>query len=415
MGQRKESGGWVIDSKIKVLMVISQFYPIIGGAEKQAELLAKTLCKKGIQVSIATGWWNFGTPHREIDSGIRIVRNFSCWRMFGIKGLRTLGVFFYAISLGIYLLTHRKEYDIIHVHQVLYPAFVSTFIGKGILKKPVLAKMGCSGLTSDIKNIKRLPLGSFQLKYLLKKLDSLVVVNREGGEEFQRLGYPPSRIEHIPNGVIFSAKRKTQRDETPAVITAVRLDRQKGIDILLKAWANIVGHEPEVKLFVLGKGPSETEFKQLSQSLGIVDSVVFTGEVKDVEEHLRNSDIFVLASRAEGMSNALLEAMSYGLVCIATSISGNVELIAEETRSEISAGEFLVTRNGILVNPEDVDALSKAILFLVRNPEAREALGRNARDTIKKNYCIDLIADRYIELYRHVLRGGKECAESVVS
>ena len=396
-------------------MIISQFDPIIGGAEKQAELLANALHKMGIQINIVTGWWNFGTPHKEIRDGIGIVRNFSCWGMFGIKRLRTLGVFFYAISLGVYLLMHRKEYDILHVHQVLYPAFITALIGKGILGKPVIAKMACSGLTSDIRNMRRFPLGSLQLKYLVKKLDSLVVVNREGVEEFQALGYPPSRIEHIPNGVTFSPDGTNRRHVTFAVITTVRLDRQKGIDILLKAWSDIVSREPKMKLFILGKGPFEAEFKQLSKSLGIVNSVVFTGEVKDVGEYLRKSDIFVLASRAEGMSNALLEAMSQGLACIATKISGNVELFGVEESSHISAGEFAVTPNGILVNPEDVDALSKAALFLVRNPELRETLGKSARKSIKEHYCIDLIADKYIHLYHHVLRGGKECAESVAS
>ncbi len=403
MGQQKESEGRVIDSKIKVLMVISQFYPIIGGAEKQAELLAKTLCKKGIQVSIVTGWWNFGTPHRETDSGIRIVRNFSCWRMFGIKGLRTLGVFFYAISLGSYLLMHRKEYDIIHVHQVLYPAFVSTFIGKGILKKPVLAKMGCSGLTSDIKNLKRFPLGSLQLRYLVKRMDYLVTVNHEGMEEYQALGSPLGRIQYIPNGVAPSLDGKTHYDQVLFLITTVRLDKQKGIDILLKAWARLVTHENNLKLLILGDGPLESELKNMSQALGIGDSVQFIGEVIHVEEYLKKSDIFVLASRAEGMSNALLEAMGHGLTCIATNISGNAELMGMEDDSTIPKGDFIAAPNGLLIQPEDIEALTKAILFLVKNQKERENLGRNGRQYIQKNFSIDLVADKYITLYQQML------------
>jgi len=127
---------------MKVLMVISQFYPIIGGAERQAQLLAKTLIKEGIRVQVVTGWWNLKTRRREIIDGIRVFRNFSFWGMFGIKGLRLLGALTYMISLAIYLLLHRIEYDIIHVHQVLYPAFMSVFVGKGLLKKHVLAKTG---------------------------------------------------------------------------------------------------------------------------------------------------------------------------------------------------------------------------------------------------------------------------------
>ena len=384
-------------------MVISQFHPIIGGAEKQAKLVAQTLAKKGIDVSILTGWWKFGTPHKETIEGIKIVRNFSCWRMFGIQGIRTLGALVYIVSLGIYLLLHRREYDILHVHQVLYPAFVSAFVGKGVLEKPILVKMGCSGLTSDIKNIKRFPLGGFQLKYLLKKMDCLVTVNQEGIKEFLTLGYPLSRIQYIPNGVVPSYDGKSHYDQVLFVITTVRLDKQKGIDSLLKAWARVVTHENNLKLLILGHGPLESELKNMSQTLGIGDSVKFIGEVIHVEEYLKKSDIFVLASRAEGMSNALLEAMNHGLTCIATNISGNAELMGMGDDTKIPKGDFIAVPNGLLIQPEDIEGLTKAILFLVKNQKARENLGRNAHQYIRKNFSIDLVADKYITLYQRIL------------
>jgi glycosyltransferase involved in cell wall biosynthesis len=400
---------------MKVLMVISQFYPIIGGAERQAQFLAQKLIEKGLEVKVVTGWRKLRTPRKEIIDGVKVFRNFCFWGLFGIKGIRFLGVFFYALSLGIYLLMRRKEYDIIHVHQVLYPAFVSTLIGKGILKKPILAKMGCSGLTSDIRNLKHFPFGSLQLKYLIKKMDYLVTVNKEGREEFHALGYPLGRIRSIPNGVALPSGRKAEYDQVLFLITTVRLDKQKGIDILLKAWARVVTHENNLNLLIIGKGPHEREFKDLCQSLGISDSVKFMGEVIQVEEHLKQSDIFVLASRAEGMSNSLLEAMSYGLTCIATNISGNVELIAGKAQIEIHPGEFVVAQNGILVSPEDEEALSRAISFLVGDRKTRESLGKNAREYIKNNYSIELIADKYIELYCHLLQGDKKCAGFVAS
>jgi len=77
--------------KIKVLMVISQFHPIIGGAERQAQLLAHKLIEKGVQVKVVTGWWKWGTPRREKINEVPVIRNFCFWGMFGIKGLRPLG------------------------------------------------------------------------------------------------------------------------------------------------------------------------------------------------------------------------------------------------------------------------------------------------------------------------------------
>jgi glycosyltransferase involved in cell wall biosynthesis len=241
-------------------------------------------------------------------------------------------------------------------------------------------------------------------------MDYLVTVNEEGREEFHALGYPLERLKSIPNGVAFPSDGKVQYDRVFFGITTVRLDRQKGIDILLRAWTRVVNHKKSLNLFIIGKGPHEREFKDLCESLGISDSVKFLGEVIQVEEYLKKSDMFVLASRAEGMSNALLEAMSRGIPCIATNISGNVELIAEKTRIEIHPGEFVVAQNGILVNPEDVEALSRAIGFLVGDRKTRESLGKSARECVRNNYSIELIADKYIELYCHLLQRDKKCA-----
>jgi len=394
-------------------MVISQFYPIIGGAEKQAQLLARKLTEKGIQVEVVTGQWKLKTPRKEIIDGVRIFRNFSFWGVLGIKGLRPVAALIYMATLGIYLIVHRRKYDIVHVHQVLYPAFIAVLVGKSILKKLVLAKNACTGLTGDIKYIKRFPFGKLQLKYLMKHLDCLVAVNEEGILEFKSAGFPETKIQHIPNGVPPSLGRKIKSDEALYVISTVRLDRQKGIDVLLKAWSKVVAQEKTLKLLILGQGPLESELKKLAKSLEIIDYVNFVGLVNDPDEYLRKSDIFVLPSRAEGMSNALLEAMCIGLSCIATNISGNKELISENSKKPVLLGEFVIEKNGILINPDDVEGLSEAILYLIRNRIGREEIGNEGRLHIEKNYSIDLIADKYIALYQRMLKGNSKCVVSV--
>ena len=387
---------------MKILMVISQFHPIIGGAERQAQLLAQKLIEKGIQVHVVTGWWKRGTQRREIINGIQIFRNFSFWGMFGIKGLRPLGALTYMITLAIYLILHRAKYDIIHVHQVLYPAFISVLLGKEVLHKPVVVKNACSGLTSDIKQLRQFPFGNQQLKYLLKRLDCLVTVNVEGAYEFKTIGYPESQIISIPNGVVIPVESKGHYDHVMRVVTTARLDKQKGIDVLLRAWAKVERIEKTLKLVILGGGPQESELKRLSESLEVADSVEFKGMVHNVAEYLRTADLFILSSRAEGLSNALLEAMSYGIPCIATKVGGNTEMLGEEDK-EIRLGEYVIAKNGLLVNPDDVKGLSEAILYLLRHQEEREELGRRSRSFIKENYSIDLIADKYIALYQRML------------
>ena len=392
---------------MKVLMVISQFYPMIGGAEKQAQLLAKKLTEGGVIVDIVTGWWKFGTARKEKIDGIQIFRNFTCWGVFGLKrnrAIRMVGGLIYMMSLAAYLFFHRREYDIIHVHQSLYPAFLSILIGKKILKKPVLVKSASSGRTSDIEFLRRLPFGRFQLNYLLKETDYLVAVSKATGTDFKEIGYPESRIVYIPNGVEIPTKGKTLFGRVINALTTARLSEEKGVDVLLRALTIVVRQEKTLKLVVIGDGPLESELKRLAQSLGLVGSVDFMGMTRNVAQHLKSADIFVLPSRTEGLSNALLEAMSHGIPCVATNVGGNSELLGAGDEKIPSQG-YVIARNGLLVNPDDVRGLSEAILYVIRNQRKGEEMGRIGRKFIEENFSIDLVADKYIGLYQHMLEG----------
>lgn len=389
-------------------MVISQFSPIVGGAEKQAQLLSKTLIEKGINVSIATGWWVWGTHRREVIDGIHVFRNFAFWRMFGIPGLRTLGVLIYMVSLGIYLYVHRNAYDLIHVHQGLFPAFVVTLVGNRILNKGVVVKAASTGVTGDIYLWKQFPLGSLQLRYLLRKMECLVTVSKAGGDEYRAAGFPESRIRKIPNGVLIPEKGKESYTQGINVVTISRLSKEKGMDILLEAWTRVFKEIKGARLSIIGSGPLEGELKELSHSLGLDRSVFFIGTVDAVGKYLESSDLFVLPSRTEGVSNALLEAMSYGMPCIATEVGGTPEIFGVEDHRMIPWGTYWIARYGIMTRPEDAEGLSNAMLYLMRNERSRQEIGIRARAHVAENYSIDVIVGRYAELYRFLLGRKKE-------
>jgi glycosyltransferase involved in cell wall biosynthesis len=234
-------------------------------------------------------------------------------------------------------------------------------------------------------------------------MDCLVSNSKVGGDEFKEIGFPESKIVFIPNGVEIPKEKKILFEEAKLVMAVARLSLEKGIDVLLKAWAEVSALHPVLKLIIAGQGPLGSSLKELRQDLRLADSVEFVGSIPNLSEQWRNADLFVLPSRTEGLSNALLEAMSYGLPCIATNVGGNFELIAEDEQKKIMPGKFIIGRNGLLVNPDDVEGLSEAILYLIGNELERQEMGNRARLYIQENYSIDLIADKYIGLYQRMV------------
>ena len=384
----------------RILMVISQFYPMIGGAEQQCQRLSKELIRQGYEVKVVTGWWNRNVPQREIIDGISVFRNHTLWRMFGFhRGSSWV----YMLTLLLYLIRLCKQYDIIHIHQVLKPAFIGVLGGK-ILKKPTIAKTGSSGINSDVITLKSELFGNAMFKFIQRHLNILVAPSKQSADDFLAAGLDSDHIQFIPNGIEIPERNKKSYTlaHPPKLISVTRFLRVKGVDILLQAFGTV--HKGI--LHILGDGPLKQELQILADNLCIANQVIFHGRVSDVAERLPKADIFVLPSRAEGMSNALLEAMAAGLPCIATNVGGNIDLLAPEllkdNSTKIPLSKFFIGSAGILVNSEDAEGLAKAIEYILSDESLRKQLGETACKRVKLGYSIEAVAKRYIEIYNEL-------------
>jgi glycosyltransferase involved in cell wall biosynthesis len=397
----EREAAWWTDSarweaaEMRVLMVVRQFYPWVGGAEKLAQRLSEKLIEKGIDVKVVTGWWFLGTPREEVINNVLVFRNFTLWMMFGIKGLRKFGAYLYMVTLAWYLFKHRREYDLIHAQLINYHAFVAVLIGKW-LGKGVVVTNQTSGQFGDIRKMMEnqfIPGTSLMLPKI-RQSDYIVAVNQQCVQEMVDAGFPNERIVHIPNGVEVNGM-EPKRDYTLrrgiALTFVGRLHPQKGVDVLLRALRKVADVRPQVpwRLQILGDGDLRPQLEGLTRSLSLSEAVEFCGRVGNVSDYLAETDIFVLPSRAEGLPSALLEAMSQGLPCIATRIDGNADVIAH-------------AQNGLLVNPDDEEDLATAILQLVDDRALRMRLGRQARRTVEEEYSIDYLAERHVELYKRL-------------
>jgi glycosyltransferase involved in cell wall biosynthesis len=212
-------------------------------------------------------------------------------------------------------------------------------------------------------------------------------------------GLRPERILTIENGVDVSALEASLhlRDEsrrawglapeTPAVGVVGHLSPIKGHADFLQAAAQVAAADPRVRFFLVGDGPLRPSLEALAGALGMADRVVFTGARKDAARLLAMLDIFVLPSHAEGMSNALLEAMAMGLPVVATAVGGNPDVVRDGV-------------TGLLVPPRQPRALAGALAELLADPAAATALGAQARCRVRQELTLERMLSRYEQLYR---------------
>jgi glycosyltransferase involved in cell wall biosynthesis len=378
----------------RVLMVVEKLHGL-GGAQKQALRLVRALRAHGIESRIVTGRWRWSEPRRAEMDGVPVTAVFTAFKLFHLKGLRKLGMYIYAASLFVHLWLHRRSYDIIHVHSATVSAFPVAIAGRR-LKKPTVMKMMASGGWSDLKRMRErgeVP-GSAFMARRFRGIDRVICLNSEAEAECREEGFSDAQRVMIPNGFPVgdvTPKASYAARERVVVTYAGRLDAQKNPGALLDAVSILAeSRARDFAVQFLGDGPQRAELERRARELRLADIVTFTGRVDDVPSRLLDTDIFVLPSLSEGISNALLEAMAYGLPCIATRIPGNVELVRDR-------------ETGILVEPNDARGIASALRELASDPGLRERLGRAARRLVEQQFDIDAIAKRYAALYGALL------------
>ena len=368
----------------KVVMIISQFYPLLGGAEIQAQKLASALRARGVEIFVLTRRIKNAPAYETVD-GIPVYRSIRSVNVPFLFGL------LYVISVAWFLYKKRNEYSIIHCHILQeYQTFVALIV-KLLFNKKVIAKMSSSGLTSDVKLMKRTLAGRVTIR-LMRNADRIVSLCSQATSELLREDMPADRVEQIANGVDtcrFTISTKSRNNQK--MITFIgRLDGYKGVNCLLEAFRQVIQSCPDVKLKIVGDGPGVMELKRQADALQIQGRVIFRGQQEDVAKELSETDVFVLPSLSEGMSNVLLEAMACGLPVVATDVGAAADMISNRV-------------NGMLVPPNNPAALSNALIELLRNDVLAGSLGKAARITVEERYGLERTADCYEKLYQQLL------------
>lgn len=222
-----------------------------------------------------------------------------------------------------------------------------------------------------------------------------------------RVGVSPRRVERICNGVDTTRFHPGARLSLPGapfdaaellvVGTVGRLQAVKDQINLVRAFAAARrdggGAAARLRLVIAGEGALRPAIEDEIRQHDLAGVVWMAGERKDVPEVMRSLDVFVLPSRAEGISNTILEAMASGLPVVATDVGGNGELV--------EAGG-----TGILVPSENPAAMADALMCYASDAALRHSHGLAGRHRVEQGFSLDGMVARYTDLYERLLRRG---------
>jgi glycosyltransferase involved in cell wall biosynthesis len=241
-------------------------------------------------------------------------------------------------------------------------------------------------------------------RWTLRRFDGVVAVSPAVRDRLLGSGVNPTRIRLIRNGVnmqSFAEAQKT-REHRPKthpglrIGIVARLSPEKGVDIFLRAAAEVLRQRSDTQFLVAGDGPDLAELTALIASLGIERNATLLGHTTGMPGFYSSIDLLVLASRTEGLPIALLEGMASGLPVVATSVGAVPQVIRE--------GE-----TGLLVPPNNPSALAEAILRLTDDASLRQSFGHAAQQLVASEFSADRMAADYLDLYRSVVaeRNGR--------
>lgn len=368
-------------------MTIGQFHPVIGGAERQALALARALAGKGHTVSVLTTWNPRTSLKRERIDGIRVERVwYPILQVFGYR----IGLGFLA-PLFMFWRAYRaaRDCDVIHAHQCLWPAFAAAVAAR-IRRKPIVCKIGNSGERFDLDMLRHTHwYGRLAAWYVKRAVARFVWTSRAVHDDLVREGITETKLIHIPNGVVIPEKRLSADGDPAVFIFSGTFTAKKNVFALLDAVRVLspLYHE-KMKCILLGDGPDRKAFADAVRDQHVEEIIALPGAVDDVAPFLRQSDVFVLPSFNEGLSNSALEAMAHGLPLIVSDRGGNRDL---------------VDGNGMLVDPNNIQSLADAMRFMIEHPSERRRLGERSRQIAYERYAMEKVAGAYEKLYRSVL------------
>jgi len=353
----------VEDKKIKLIYIIDSLGT--GGAEKVLTMLANYIAlKEKYDVTVIT---------LSDDKPFFITNDFVDLVQLGIvkQSIGFIGSLKNIINIIKVLKKEIREQDPDMVISFMTETNVLTTIASKLVNKPIIISEHSAFFRGQKNRFWKL------LRRMIYPLsDALIVLTDEDIPKYDFV----KRKYKIVNPLIL--KQKHDNIERENIILGVgRLHPVKGFDLLIEAFSKL--KIEKWRLMIAGEGDEREKLEKLIKNNDLSEKVTLLGSVSDIEYYYKKSSIFVLSSHSEGFPGALCEAMGYGCACVAFDCpTGPKEIITDN-------------EDGILVEAENVEALSMHIQNLIDDPDRRNKLGEKALN-ISEKLSIETITSQWI-------------------
>jgi glycosyltransferase involved in cell wall biosynthesis len=366
---------------LRLLLVVDSLE--VGGAERHVVDLAMALHRKGHEVEVACSV-SGGLSEPLEAAGVPV------WPLARRLVKRRVSV---AYARGIRRLLGERRFDLVHAH--IFASAVAAAIatlGKGV-PLVITEHTEASWQTWRTRRVSR---------WAHRRAKRVIAVSTPIERRLiERDEVPPHLVTRIPNAVIPASDEPPDPAgplpdawvEGPLVGVVARLQPEKGVANFLKAAARVSEISPRARFLVVGDGPLREELLNLVEHLGISERVRFLGYRTDSRALMGLMDLLVVPSLTEGSPLIVLEAMAAGVPVVASAVGG----IPDQVRHG---------REGILVPPDDPDALGDALGALLRDPAYARRLGEAGRRRTENEFSHETLVRRIEAVYRAAIDGA---------
>ena len=388
---------------MKIAFVAPAYVPAFafGGPVTQLQRITKALHKRGHDVAVYTtnaiSPSSFvSLPSHEYIDGVLVKR-------YAVL-LRVAGYWFSPSMLKDLL---KDDFDVIHANCARSFQLDLASLVSRIKRVPLIVQSRGAIGSYRIENVV-----SFGLRFLyllhnsilrisLKQADKVIALTQAEAAQYEIMGVAREKIEVIPNGIDLSEfynlpksmefkKKFGINDEQKVILYLGRMDKIKGVDILIEAFARIRKEVGNVKLVIVGPDSEYSLFcRKLVRKFAIDENVLFTGPLynNDKLEAYVDADVCVLPSRYETFSNVLLEAYACSKPVIASKVEAMQDLVVDG-------------KTGILFPPEDVNALARALNTILGDSYRARQVGKEGFSFVSENFTIEKVVNKLEAVYQ---------------